>query len=88
MSLGKRINYLRLQENISQEVLANEVGVSRQTISKWETYQSIPEVDKVQILAEYFGVSLDYLLYGKNEEHEKYQELALRQQNSKINRFK
>ena len=36
--------------------LANEVGVSRQTISKWETYQSIPEVDKVQILG-IFGVS-------------------------------
>lgn len=62
MSLGRKIYLLRSQRNISQETLADELNVSRQSISKWETDQSIPELDKIQLLCQYFNISIDSLL--------------------------
>ena len=66
MSLGERIYQLRTAHGLSQENLAEIVGVSRQAISKWETDQSVPEIDKVLLLSEKFSVSTDELL-GKTE---------------------
>lgn len=65
MDIAKRIYELRKVKGLSQEQLANEIGVSRQAVSKWESQQSLPELDKVIILSEYFHVSTDYLLTGK-----------------------
>lgn len=62
MTLGRKIYLLRSKRNISQESLADELSVSRQSISKWETDQSVPELDKIQLLCKYFNVSIDYLL--------------------------
>ena len=45
MSLGKNIQYLRKQKKITQEQLAEMMSVSRQTISKWETDEIIPEIE-------------------------------------------
>lgn len=67
MNLSDRIQQLRKQQGISQEGLADQLGVSRQAVSKWESEQSIPDLDKLILLSEYFGVTTDYLLKGIEE---------------------
>lgn len=47
---------------MSQEDLAEKIGVSRQTLSKWETGESLPDIEKCKLLAELFGVTLDDLV--------------------------
>ena len=62
MQLSENITQLRKAMGLSQEQLAEQVGVSRQSISKWETGQSAPELDKLLLLSQAFGVSTDQLL--------------------------
>ena len=62
MILADKIIDLRKKEGLSQEELANKLGVSRQSVSKWEGAQSTPDMDKIIKLADLFGVSTDYLL--------------------------
>lgn len=62
MILGEKISTLRKKCNWSQEELANQLGISRQSVSKWESGASIPDMDKVIALSNLFGVSTDYLL--------------------------
>jgi len=64
MKLADRILELRKQKGISQEALADILGVSRQAISKWESEQSTPELDKIVLMSDFFEVSTDYLLKG------------------------
>lgn len=64
MNVPERIQELRKQKGISQEELANELGVSRQAVSKWESGQSFPELDNIVALSDYFGVSADHILKG------------------------
>lgn len=64
MTIADRIQNLRKGKGISQEELADKIGVSRQTISKWESEQSVPDMDKVVLMSDYFGVTTDYLLKG------------------------
>ena len=64
MTIADRIQSLRKAKGISQEELADQVGVSRQAISKWESEQSCPDIDKIILLSDYFGVTTDYLLKG------------------------
>lgn len=64
MNIADRIITLRKSKGISQEELANHIGVSRQAVSKWESEQSIPDVDKIVLLSDYFDVTTDYLLKG------------------------
>lgn len=70
MSLGTKIYELRKEANWSQEELADRLGVSRQTVSKWELDQSVPELDKVQKICTVFGLSLDSLVYDIKKEVE------------------
>lgn len=65
MTLGERIYKLRTAKDMSQVDLADALGVSRQSISKWETNGSVPELDKLIKLSEIFGVSLDELVLDK-----------------------
>ena len=65
MTLGERIYKLRTEKEMSQGDLADALEVSRQSISKWETNGSVPELDKLIKLSEIFGVSLDELLTGQ-----------------------
>jgi transcriptional regulator with XRE-family HTH domain len=65
MAIGNRLYNLRKEKNISQEELANALDVSRQTISKWETGESTPDFNKICPLCEYFGITSDELLSGK-----------------------
>ena len=71
MTIGERLLKLRRDKNISQEELANELDVSRQTISKWETDQSLPDSDKIVPLCNYFGITSDELLTGNKNIVEK-----------------
>lgn len=64
MDLGNRIHELRKTRHLSQEQLAEKVGVARQTISKWELGETAPDIRQAQILSEVFEVSLDVLLGG------------------------
>lgn len=62
MTLGQRIQQLRKEKGLSQEALGEQLGVSRQAISKWESDITIPEIDKLISLAKQFGVSVGVLL--------------------------
>ncbi len=64
MTTADRIQSLRKAKGISQEELADKLGVSRQAVSKWESEQSAPDVERIVMLSEYFGVTTDYLLKG------------------------
>ena len=65
MSLGTTISRLRAEKKLSQGDLADALGVSRQSISKWETDASVPELDKLIKLSQLFGVTLDELVTGE-----------------------
>ena len=60
-----RLYHLRKEKGISQEELANIVGVSRQAVQKWESGASKPDMDNLVALSRYFGVTLDYLVTGE-----------------------
>ena len=66
MTLGENIVRLRTQKNWSQGDLADALDISRQSVSKWETDASIPELDKLLKLSELFGVTLDALVRGED----------------------
>ena len=67
MTLGDKIFQLRKQQGWSQEELAERCQVSRQSVSKWEVNQSVPDLDKLVTLSRIFGVTTDYLLCGTPE---------------------
>ena len=64
MNLSDRILHLRKAKGLSQEELADRLGVSRQSVSKWESEQSVPDLDRLLSLCDLFEVSADYLLRG------------------------
>lgn len=68
MILADKIMNLRKQQGMSQEELAHQLGISRQSVSKWESGASIPDLDKILKLSDLFGVSTDYLLKDEIEE--------------------
>ena len=71
MNLGQTIYRLRMEKNMSQGDLADALGVSRQSVSKWETNSSVPELDKLIKLSKIFEISLDALVKGEWEKPEK-----------------
>ena len=77
MELSENILQLRKALGLSQEQLAEQVGVSRQSISKWETGQSVPELDKLLVLSQVFGVSTDMLLGNAAEIKEEKAEVPM-----------
>lgn len=62
MNLADNLKKLRKENNLSQEQLADELGVSRQSVSKWESGSAYPEMDKVLLLCKLFNVGVDELL--------------------------
>ena len=68
MKLSEKILYCRKRALLSQESLAERIGVSRQAISKWETGEAMPEVSKLLQLAQTFGVTTDWLLSEEEPE--------------------
>ena len=70
MILADKIILLRKKEGLSQEELAEKMNVSRQSVSKWEGAQSVPELEKILQLSKLFGVTTDYLLKDEIEAEE------------------
>lgn len=69
MGFAENLTELRKLNNYSQEDLAERIGVSRQTLSKYETGESLPDIEKCRLLAEVFSVTVDDLIsYEKNDE--------------------
>ena len=74
MILADKIIELRKKAGMSQDELAEQMDVSRQSVSKWEGAQSVPDLSKILKLSEIFGVSTDYLL--KDDFEEPFQEVS------------
>ena len=70
MNISKNLQYLRKKNKITQEELADRLGVSRQSVSKWETGEAYPETDKLICICDEFGVSLDALMRGDLAENQ------------------
>ena len=62
-----KLRELRTNNRYSQEQLAEKLMVSRQAISKWETGESLPDIDKAMQVSDFFGVTMDYLLKDKEK---------------------
>ena len=62
MTFGEKLQALRQSAGMSQDALAERLEVSRQAVSRWERDETMPETDKVVVLADIFGVTTDYLL--------------------------
>lgn len=67
MKLSERLIGLRKEKNLSQEELAAVLNVSRQAVSRWETGLAAPSLDKLQFLAEFYGITIDELFYAVEE---------------------
>ena len=66
-NLSKNLKKIRKENNLSQEQLAEKLGVSRQAISKWERAEASPDTDNLIALAEIYGITLDALLDSEKE---------------------
>lgn len=72
MILADKISNLRKQKGWSQEELAYQVGVSRQAVSKWESAQSIPEIEKILLMSQIFEVTTDFLIKEEYEVEDRF----------------
>lgn len=78
MEIGNKINQLRKLSGMTQEQLAEKVNVSRQTVSKWESGGSTPDVDSIVKISRMFHVSLDdLLLEGEKDVTNKNEQISL-----------
>ena len=68
MELGKKIKQLRFKAGLTQEQLAEKLGIGAQSVSKWENAVSMPDITALPLLAEIFGVSIDELFDLTNEQ--------------------
>lgn len=79
---GGKMLYLRQKNNLTQEDLADKLEVSRQTVSKWESGATYPEIEKLVQISELYGVSIDFLLKdaktSKDIEEERLERVVLR----------
>lgn len=82
MTFGERLLAYRSAVNLSQEKLAEKVGVTRQTVSKWETNQSVPDFDKILPLCEVLGITTEELIKGEKESKNEQLE-EIKQENEK-----
>lgn len=71
MDFSEKLKQIRKSEGISQEQLAERIGVSRQAVTKWETGKGLPDIENMTILAEIFKITLDELISGSEPKNEK-----------------
>lgn len=67
MTIGERIKELRKNKNISQDQFADDINVSRQSVSNWEKDIVSPDIESVKMICDYFNISMDYLITGKED---------------------
>lgn len=91
MNIGERLLELRKQKGLSQEEVADQVGVTRQTVSKWEVGESKPDFDKIIPLCDLFSITTEELLRGEKNEGEQtldkeeiYDRRALKRKTAKV----
>lgn len=82
MTLGEKIAMLRTEHHLSQGDLAEKLGISRQSISKWETGNSVPDLDKLVALGELFDISLDSLVKDQDPKKDTDPQLSAPNQSS------
>ena len=85
--IGRKIKKLRQQNDISQEALSFELGVARQTVSKWEVGSMQPTTENIKALCDYFGVESDYFLsdaYVKTADNEENDKPAEEKNNAEV----
>ena len=70
MTIGEQIQNLRVLNGLTQEALAEKLEVSRQSVSKWELGQAVPDVDKIIRMSELFNVSTDAILLRNTEDEQ------------------
>ena len=70
MELGEKIAFCRKRAGLSQEALADRLGLSRQAVSRWETGAAVPDLSKIVELSKLFGVTTDFLLLSEQTEPE------------------
>ena len=71
MTIGEQIQNIRIEKGLTQERLAEMLEVSRQSVSKWELGQAVPDVDKIIRIRELFDVSTDINLMRNTDEKQK-----------------
>jgi len=86
--IGQTISNLRKRAGVTQDELASALHISAQAVSKWETNTCLPDTQTLPLIANYFNVSIDYLLYGKDNVYDDiyskvYQKIASNLQMSK-----
>ena len=81
MALSEKLYELRKKSGLSQEQLAEQLGVSRQAVSKWESGKAVPESDTLISISQYFNVTLDYLM----KENESVSEPVTEKEETKTN---
>lgn len=64
MNIGKRIQEIRRQKNLTQEQVAEDLAVSRQAVSKWESGKAIPDIENLMYISNLYDISLDELIKG------------------------
>ena len=78
MEFNNKLYELRKQKGLSQEELAGRLNVSRQTVSKWEVGESVPDMEKLVAISELFDISLDELVLNKAPKKEEASEQIVR----------
>jgi len=68
---GEKLKNLRKEKNITQEILAEKIGVSSQAISKWEKGECLPDVYNIKLIGKYYRISIDTLLETEDDKNEK-----------------
>lgn len=81
MEVGERLKARRMELNLTQESVAEALGITRQTISNWENGRSYPDIERMVRLSDVYSLSLDELLKGDQEMVKQLQE------NTSINHF-
>lgn len=82
MNFNEKLIELRKSKHLSQEELGHELGVSRQTISKWESAQSYPDFQRLVLLSDYYGLTLDELVHDLDVQEVREKNLSAEQLNS------
>lgn len=67
MTFAEKLKSIRKQAGLSQEQLAEKLGVSRQAVTKWETYGGIPDIENIMAVSALFDISIDELMCSKRE---------------------
>ena len=86
MTFGEKLSKLRKENNFTQEQLADILGVSRQSVSKWESDTAYPETEKLIVLGKLFDCSMDYLLREEFTERSVAQSFNLTEKAEEIGR--